>query len=627
MKAKTEKNSKQQVVAANEQLLNIITPSGISFHDNFASIGECEGKIYAISRYPGSVDYGWLANLVNLPGTAVSIEYRYSPSDIMINAYDNRIAELKSRKEIEKKQSEKDKLDKAIKDLNEMIKRISVKNEPVGYFNIMLHIQDGKDLNNRVKKVTGIVRSQECGLRHLKFKQKQALQQMAPWGIPQQEVANIGERNMPMSSFVGGFPMAAAGLNDVDGHFLGKSKDRLVILNMWLRQKDRTNSNWIVTGVPGVGKSTFIKAIMILESAIHHTIQIVWDAEQEYLDLAKHPWMKGDIIDCASGLECRINPLQVRYSPKLEATDFLPNERSSDYLEYEELEEGGYSDLALHIQNLRTFFQIYFGKENFSDPGIRRVFEECLIETYQEKNITWETEIADLKNEDFPIMSDFYQVVKKKTAQKGLSASRRADYEKLSDLLYSVGEGADKFLWNGYTTLHPQSDFIVLNTSKLLEMDEHIKNAQFFNLQMWMWNRMSLDRTEKVMSWVDEGYLFVDPELPQLIQFFRNVSKRDRKYEAGLGFITHAVSDLLDPAVKRFGQSIIDTACYKFIMGTDGKNLQETVALLNLSEKEEILIASKPRGKGVLIAGNIRLELQVDVTDTMLEMMGKAGGR
>ena len=110
--------------------------------------------------------------------------------------------------------------------------------------------------------------------------------------------------------------------------------------------------------------------------------------------------------------------------------------------------------------------------------------------------------------------------------------------------------------------------------SKLLEVDENVKRAQFMNITMWAWQQMSYDRTEKVLLGVDEGYLFVEPEYPDLGRFLRNISKRDRKYEAGLLFITHSVVDLLDPAVKRLGQAIIDNACYKFIMGCDGKNLE-----------------------------------------------------
>ena len=138
---------------------------------------------------------------------------------------------------------------------------------------------------------------------------------------------------------------------------------------------------------------------------------------------------------------------------------------------------------------------------------------------------------------------------------------------------------------------------------------------------------MSMDRSEKVMFALDEGYLFVDPDYPDLMKFIRNISKRDRKYESGLMFITHSVVDVLDPSVKRHGQAIIDNACYKFIMGTDGKNLEETQKLFNLSEREVAILASKNRGQGVFMAGGIRLDLKIDVCNEFLIMFGKGGGR
>ena len=92
-------------------------------------------------------------------------------------------------------------------------------------------------------------------------------------------------------------------------------------------------------------------------------------------------------------------------------------------------------------------------------------------------------------------------------------------------------------------------------------------------------------------------------------------------------WITHSVEDMLDEAVKRFGQALIDNACYKLIFGTDGKNLEETVKLLNLSEREETILASKNRGQAIFFAGSIRLDLHVDVPDEFLEIFGTAGGR
>lgn len=626
---KKDKEAVTTNVYVNQQLLNIITPAGISLDNNHADIGEGEGKIYAISRYPSEVHYGWLANLINLPGTAACIEYRYSPEDIMISAFNARISELKDLQMNEKRESERQIYEKNITDLKNLINRISVKKEPVGYFNIMLHVMDNNEelLAERIRKISGMVRTQECNLIHLRFRQGQALQAMSPWGIPEEHVSNVGERNMPMSTFIGGFPMAAAGLNDFQGKYLGKSKDRIVLLNIWLRGKDRTNSNVYIQGVPGSGKSTLVKVMQILEYALNESVQVVWDAENEYLDIAQNPWIDAEIIDAASGATGRINPLQIRKTPRITKEDLEEGEDISEFMNYEENAEGGFSDMALHIQNLRQFFSIYFGKENFNSPGVRKAFEKALIETYHRRNIDWDTDIGTLKNEDFPIMSEFYDVAQEFSKDEKLSARERENYELLGELLFSLGEGADKFLWNGYTTLNPKSRYIVLNTSKLLEMDDNIKNAQFFNLKMWEWHFLSADRTQKAISCMDEGYLFADPEYPELIKLTRNMSKRGRKYEVGLWFITHSLVDILDKAVKRYTQAIIDNSCYKFLFGADGKNLEETGALFKLTEKEMSMLESKTRGKALLMAGSVRLELQVDVADEILAMMGRAGGR
>lgn len=612
----------------NEHILNIITPSGIDYDSTHANIGENVGKIYCISRYPAeNIKYGWLAALCQLEGTITSIEFRRTDADNLIDVYNKKIAQLKGDRTTAKVESDKQLIDKAIKDLEGLIQKIAVQKEPVGYVNIMLYIRhtDSRMLEDRIKRVSGAVAVAQCKLLNLKYKQLQAMKCMAPYGIPSQQVAQMGERNMPISTFLGGFPMANAGINDPGGYWLGRTSrtNRVVILNQWIRSNDRVNSNWFISGLPGSGKSTAIKKIQTCEYSFGTKI-ITLDPEEEYVDLAAHPDINGDVIDCAGGSTGRINPLQVKYSPRITEDDLNDGENLNDYMIYDE--EMGISDLALHIQNLRVFFKLYFGAENF-DAGIKTALEECVIEVYRDFHITWDTEIAFLQPEDYPVIRDLYDKVEEKSKKPGLSQYKQSVYDKLKDLLYSIAYGADQFIWNGPTTINPQSDFIVLNCSKLLELDENVKRAQFFNLTSWAWHEMSKDRSQKVIFGIDEGYLFVDPDYPDLMKFVRNVSKRDRKYEAGLMFITHSAVDVLDPAVKRFGQAIIDNSCYRFIMGTDGKNLQETVDLFNLTEGEQTILASKSRGVGILFAGSVRLDMRLEVSNEMLEMFGKRGGR
>lgn len=610
----------------NQNILNIITPSGIDFSNTNANLGEDVGKIYCISKYPADCDYGWLAELCNLEGSATTIEYRYAFPDRMISVMNKRISELRTNLETVKEESDRQKITQGIEDLREMINRISVKNEPVGYVNIMIFIQalNDKELEARIKRVASRVAISECNIKILKYRQLEALKAMSPYGLPDREkVSNMGERNMPMSTFTGGFPMANAGLNDPNGFYMGKTKNnRIVRLNMWLRNKDRVNSNWFISGVPGVGKSTAIKLIATKEYALGTKI-IFFDPEKEYMDLCRSPYINGDIIDCTGGKSGRINPLQVRTAPKVLAEELSEHEKMEDFFEYDT--DNGTSDLALYIQQLRLFFSLYFGKSEFSSD-IKVMLEKCLIELYKEFNITWDTDISQLKNEDFPILSDLYNLISRKI-ELADSEYERGVLQKLSNLLYSCAEGADKDLWNGHTTLKSNADFIDLNVSGLLEVDENVKRAQFYNITMWAWQQMSLDRNEKVLFGIDEGYLFVDEDNPELLKFIRNISKRDRKYEGGLMFITHSVVDILDPAVKRYGQAIIDNACYKFIMGTDGKNLEETTKLFNFSEREQTILSSKNRGQGVFMCGGIRLDLKVDVRTEFLELFGQGGGR
>ena len=611
----------------NHHILNVITPSGIDFSDTYANVGDNVGKIYAVSRYPSEgADYGWLSTICNLEGTHSTVEYRYAEASSLIAYFDKRISEMKSDMDIAKEESERRRLDKGIKDLKDMIERLTNQGESVAYININLLIQasNKEELENRIKRVSGVLGTDGFNIRVLKYKQGLALRSIAPYGVPDRRVANMGERNMPASSFFGGFPMAASGVNDEGGYFIAKTRnEKLIMLNQWLRNADRVNSNWFISGLPGSGKSTFLKTMFIKELAFG-TKFIIWDPEEEYLDLASDPDIQGDIIDCAGGSTGRINPLQIRVAPRITKEDLQPGENMEDYLQYDE--ENGVSDMALHIQNLRIFFKLYFGEKDFTS-GIKTALEKCLVELYNDFHIDWDTDISQLANEDFPIISDLYKKVEKKSKEKEIGNYRKDIYDKLLDLLYSIHGGADRFIWNGPTTINPKSSFVVLNTSKLLDLDDNVKRAQYMNLIMWSWQRIAKDRSERIQLGVDEGYLVVDPEYIEVLKFMRNVSKRTRKYESGLMFIKHSVVDVLDPEVKRLGQAIIDNACYKFIMGCDGKNLEETAKLFHLTEREKNILASKVRGRGILFAGSVRMEANIIVREKFLQMFGKAGGR
>lgn len=171
------------------------------------------------------------------------------------------------------------------------------------------------------------------------------------------------------------------------------------------------------------------------------------------------------------------------------------------------------------------------------------------------------------------------------------------------------------------------SRFICLDTHDLQNASDNVKRTQYLNLLSWCWEEMSRDRNERCLLVCDEAYLMIDPQVPQSLVFLRNVEKRARKYEAGLAIISHSVVDFLAPEVKMYGQALLDIPCYKILMGCDGKNLQETKDLYNLTDAEQELLESKRRGHALFIIGSKRLHVNFEIPAYKFSYMGKAGGR
>ena len=224
-------------------------------------------------------------------------------------------------------------------------------------------------------------------------------------------------------------------------------------------------------------------------------------------------------------------------------------------------------------------------------------------------------------------MKDLFELATKWSNDEKFSIKKRERCESIALRLRSASVGADSALWNGHTTIDPNADFIVLDTHDLQEADDTIKRTQYFNILTWAWQQLSKNREERVLLGVDEAYLVVDPEVPQALQFLRNISKRIRKYEGGLAVITHSVIDFLDPSVRRHGQALLDNPCFKFFMGSDGKNLEELTNLMSLTEAEQEMLAKKKRGHGLLIAGSKRLHAKVELADHELQLFGSGGGK
>ncbi len=605
--------NKNKETELNNTLLNIIAPMGLEFKRNNLTIGENKGKVYGVIKYPENLDYGWLSKLTNIPGTVCSITFNPIDSSIFVDNVSRNISRNLGIANSHKDPLIRSRAEKAAESGQKIMKKIDQQGEAIGLMNLtIMPTAKEDDLFEKIcRKTESRIAAVGCRARVLSNLQEQGFKHLSPFYTPEEEIENIADRIVPSSTLIGGFPFASSGYNDGKGYYFAKdSSGGLIIIDPWKREEDRTNTNFVIMGVPGVGKSTAIKHI-VLSEYMKGTKLIFIDPHREYWELCKK--LKGDWINAGGGSKGRINPLQIRTSPK---------DDDDDVEKLYEDEGQGMGDMALYIKNLEIFFSLYI--PSLSDRQ-KAILKSEIIELYNNKEIYWDTDITRLSNTDFPIMSDLYNQILEKA--RGKENSYTKDYDDLSLFLKDIAIGSDSFLWNGHTTIESSSRCICLDTKDLQSSPQNIISTQYFNMLQWAWEEITKDPDERVLLICDEAYLMIDPKIPQSLAFLRNAAKGVRKYEGGIAIISHSVVDFLDPAIKMYGQPLLDLATFKIIMGADGQNLEETGKLYNLTDAEEELVASKKRGSALMIVGSKRLQIQFEIPEYKFKYMGTAGGR
>lgn len=596
--------------AINENLLNIIAPMILKFDTKGAQIGENLARCYVISKYPSSLEYSWLGKLSNVQGVIMLSEFIQKAEGLLISALsrsiaDNRVKAISERDDYKRMQAEK-----RVEDGQNILKQIEENGESIGVMaNIMLVLGNSEEaLKRNSEKLMNTAIGLGCNIRPIPFFQEDGFISVSPYGHTTDIMKELAGRVTLLSTYIGGFFNLSEGFSDEQGFYFAKDiNGKLMIMDLWKRGGDRTNSNIVAVGAPGKGKSTAIKKIILNEYMLGTKILIV-DPEREYDTIVKD--LGGDWINLGGSNKGNINPLEI----KPISLDDSENEDEFD----------GVGALALHLQNLEVFFGLCLADVTERQ---KTLLNENLIELYNKFNIFWDTDVSSLKNEDFPIISDLYNILVK---NKGVEKDKKT-IEDYNDLILYIGNlinGQDQFLFNKHTSLHTESKVVCLDTYDLNNSSERIKKAQYFNIISWCWQQITKDRHEKIMLICDEAYLLIDPEIPQTLIGLRNIAKRCRKYEGSLVVISQSIIDFLDPRIKMYGQALLTLPCYKIFLGSDGKDLQEIVDVFELKRIHKDIIQAGVQGRGLLINGSKHYIFNMELADYEAKyILGGKGGR
>ena len=424
---------------------------------------------------------------------------------------------------------------------------------------------------------------------------------------------NLGsqfERVLPASSVANLYPFNYSGKTDPHGFYIGRDRyGTNILVDFDQRSDDKTNSNILILGNSGQGKSYLMKLLLVNLREAGKSV-IILDAEQEYEDLTNN--LGGCYIDLMSG-EYIINPLE----PKAWSEDVSEDDTDMDAPEAFRKA----TRLSQHISYLKDFFRSY---KDFTDAQIDAI-EILVSRLYQKFGITNNTDYKKLSPNDYPVMSDLYDLaeaeyLKYKNGDKSLFTE-----EMLREIclgLNSMCKGAESKFFNGHTNISDDK-FICFGVKGLMDSNRKLKDAMLFNILSYMNHRLLIDGNTAAS--IDELYLFLSNLTA--IEYIRNAEKRVRKKDSAIILASQNIEDFLIEGIREYTKPLFSIPAHQFLFNPGNINPSDFMEALQLEETEFDLIRYPERGVCLFKCGNERYLLQVTAPEYKAALFGKAGGR
>jgi len=182
-----------------------------------------------------------------------------------------------------------------------------------------------------------------------------------------------------------------------------------------------------------------------------------------------------------------------------------------------------------------------------------------------------------------------------------------------------------RYYFTGHTSLNIESDYIVFNIREIMNSDENIKNALFFNILKYAWG-LTLDKDINTILYVDEAHVLLSSHNELGAEFLAQIQRRSRKYNTGTIIITQQPTDFAAPNMIMHGKAIFDNASYYLVMGLKKQAVEDLAQLIDLNESEKEGIKFYNQGEGLFVCGSRRMRITVVATQEELDSFGSGGG-
>ena len=591
-----------------KDFFDMILPGTVKFLSDHYIVGDSYRCVWAVREYPPSTEeQAILSQLADRSGVTLRIYHRLVESmeqrKIIQNA--TRRNRLKSGGNDVNETIE---AEGNLQDVIELLANLRKNKEPLLHCSVFIELKakSMEKLKELQSDIAMELTRSKISVDRLTLRQKEGFLSVIPTGSNQ--FGAQYERVLPASSVANLYPFNFSGKTDPQGAYIGRDKyGTNILVDFDRRAEDKTNSNALILGNSGQGKSYLLKLILtnIRESGKRI---ICLDPESEYETLCDA--LGGCYIDFMSG-EYTINPLEPKaWTDSVEDIDATTPEAFKKV-----------TRLSQHIAFLKDFFRSYKG---FTDAQIDTI-EILLSKLYARFGITDSTDYSVKKASDFPVMQDFYNLCEEEFMTYDKQRKYLYTEETLQEVclgIHSMCVGSESKYFNGHTNI-TDSNFLVFGVKGLMDTNRRLKDCMLFNILSFMSNEL-LGKGNTAAS-VDELYLFLSNMTT--IEYLRNCMKRVRKKDSSVILASQNIEDFLIPSIREFTKPLFSIPTHQFLFNAGQINPKEYMDALQVEPSEFELIKYPERGTCLYRCGNERYLLQVIAPDYKAAIFGKAGGR
>ncbi|MGN1223383.1 MAG: VirB4 family type IV secretion system protein [Christensenellales bacterium] len=607
-----------------EGLLTWSLPKKIQFKTNYTVINDKPMRIFNITDYPLQVGNAWGFPIFSLAGAKVSMKIKPIQRFEAEKILDKSIMEMETKVSYSARESKRIENQTHLETLRNLLVNIKNSNENLFTCNFFIMVED-----SRKKEVRSFLK--QWGFRYSEMFGRQ-VDAFISSSLTRVDTIKEGKRGINTTSLAAIFPFISGAVMDDDGFYLGYNESYgNIFVDFFRRDSERVNSNMMIIGKSGGGKSFAAKTLLANMAADNSRVFIL-DPEKEYDFLTNQ--LKGQVIDVGSGLQGRINPFHITPSLKEDEDDKNQTENG----EYRSTTIDMQNDYNAHLQFLEQFFRVIF--EGMDSDSFEKV-NSLVIEMYNKKGINADTDLEKLKPEDFPIFDDLNNIVQEKLRTEK-DEYLLSIYKKIDIYIQKFATGGrNANIWNGPTTLETKENFVVFAFRSLLaNRNMVLANAQMLLVIRYLNNEIIRNKEfnkisnysesdpnrRKVIVVIDEAHTFIDPKYPIALDFMELLAKRIRKYDGMQIVITQNIKDFVgSPEIAKQSTAIINASQYSMIFGLAANDMNDLVDLYRnaggINDDEKNAIATASRGEAFLITSpTSRTRVHIDALDDIRMM-------